>query len=74
LPLLSMFSDQNREDETELSEENSIRYDCRETQRILSGLGIECALLDGELLTRYQDYFRRSGFVREPDHYQEQLF
>lgn len=70
LPLLSMFSDQNREDEAELLAEDAIRYDCSETHDVLSKLGIECALLDGELLTRYQAYFKRSGFVREPEYYQ----
>ena len=69
LPLLSMFSEQNRDDETELLEENTIRYDCSETQGVLSMLGIEYALLDGELLMRYQAYFKRSGFVLEPEQY-----
>lgn len=69
-PLLSMFSDQNRNDEADVLEENDIRYDCSETQGVLSKLGIECALLDGELLARYQTYFKRSGFVRDPQHYQ----
>jgi myxalamid-type nonribosomal peptide synthetase MxaA len=70
LPLLSMFSDQNREDEAELLAEDAIRYDCSETHDVLSKLGIECALLDGELFTRYQAYFKCSGFVREPEYYQ----
>ncbi len=74
LPLLSIFPDQNQDDETELLEENTIRYDCSETQAVLSKLGIECALLEDELLTRYQAYFKRSGFVREPDYYKEKLF
>lgn len=74
LPLLSMFSNQNQDDDTELLEENTIRYDCNETQTVLSKLGIECVLLDGELLTRYQAYFKRSGFVLEPNHYKEKLF
>ncbi|WP_340123341.1 amino acid adenylation domain-containing protein [Methylobacter svalbardensis] len=69
LPLLSMFSDQNREGEAELLAEDAIRYDCSETHSVLSKLGIECALLDDELLTRYQAYFKRSGFVLEPEHY-----
>jgi len=74
LPLLSMFSEQNQEDETELLEENTIRYDCSETQGVLSKLGIECVLMNGELLTRYQAYFKRSGFVLDPGHYQQKLF
>jgi myxalamid-type nonribosomal peptide synthetase MxaA len=69
LPLLSMFSEQNPDDETALSEDNTIRYDCSETQALLSLLGIDCALVDGELLKRYQAYFKRSGFVLEPEHY-----
>jgi myxalamid-type nonribosomal peptide synthetase MxaA len=69
LPLLSMFSEQNLEDETALSEESTIGYACNETQAALSKLGIECALLDGELLMRYQAYFKRSGFVPEPEYY-----
>ncbi len=73
LPLLSMFSEQNLEDETELSEENTIGYACHETQAVLSTLGVECALLDGELLMRYQAYFKRSGFVPEPEYYQQKL-
>ncbi|MFI3156482.1 MAG: amino acid adenylation domain-containing protein [Methylococcaceae bacterium] len=73
-PLLSMFSDRNRDDDKALLEENTVRYDCGETQAVLSTLGIECALLDGELLTRYQAYFKRSGFVLEPEHYQQKLF
>jgi myxalamid-type nonribosomal peptide synthetase MxaA len=66
LPLLPMFSGQSQD---ELLEEDAIRYDCSETQGVLSMLGIECALLDGELLARYQAYFKRSGFVLEPEHY-----
>lgn len=65
-PLLAMFAEQNQDDELE---ENAIKYDCRETQTVLSGLGIECPLMDGELLARYQDYFKSSGFVREPEYY-----
>ncbi len=74
LPLLSMFSEQNQDDRTELLEEDAIRYDCSETQAVLSKLGIECALLEAELLTRYQAYFKRSGFILEPEHYQQKLF
>ncbi|MCK9397696.1 MAG: thioester reductase domain-containing protein, partial [Methylobacter sp.] len=74
LPLLSMFSDQSQDDETELLEENAIRYDCSETQSALSKIGVECVLLEGELLMRYQAYFKRSGFVLEPEHYSEKLF
>jgi amino acid adenylation domain-containing protein/thioester reductase-like protein len=74
LPLLSMFSDQIRNGQTELLEEDAIRYDCTETQAVLSMLGIECALLDGELLARYQAYFKHSGFVLEPANYQRKLF
>jgi myxalamid-type nonribosomal peptide synthetase MxaA len=70
LPLLTVFSEQNRDDEAMLLEENAIRYDCSETQAVLSELGIECALMDGELLARYQAYFKNSGFVREPEYYQ----
>ena len=40
-------------------------YACSETQG---------ALVDGELLTRYQFYFKRSEFILEPDHYKEKLF
>jgi amino acid adenylation domain-containing protein/thioester reductase-like protein len=68
-PLLSLFSDQSRGDGTESLEENSVRYDCHETQSFLSKIGIECVLLDSELLTRYQAYFKRSGFISEPEHY-----
>lgn len=73
LPLLSMFSAQEEDDRTELPEENTIRYDCSETQEVLSKLGIDCALLEDELLTRYQAYFKRSGFILEPEHYQQKL-
>ncbi|MGZ4956213.1 MAG: non-ribosomal peptide synthetase family protein, partial [Methylobacter sp.] len=73
-PLLSMFSEQSRDDEAELSEQNTVRYDCSETQNILSKLGIECVPLEGELLARYQAYFKRSGFVREPEYYSGKLF
>lgn len=72
LPLLPVFSVQNQDEQA--SEEDNIRYDCSETQGVLSKLGIECAMLDGELLARYQNYFRRSGFVQEPEHYKEKLF
>lgn len=68
-PLLAMFSDQDRDDQAIL-EENAIRYDCSDTQAALSKLGIECTLMDGELLTRYQAYFKNSGFVLEPEYYQ----
>jgi thioester reductase-like protein len=69
LPLLSMFSEQSPDDQTELLEENTIRYDCSETQDVLSKLGIGCVLVDGELVARYQGYFKRCGFVLEPEHY-----
>ncbi len=70
LPLLSMVSDQNQNDETELLQENTIRYDCSETQSVLLILGIESPLLDDSLLTRYQTYFMRCGFISAPDCYQ----
>ncbi|MGZ4969988.1 MAG: amino acid adenylation domain-containing protein [Methylobacter sp.] len=73
-PLLPMFSDRVQDDEMEFLEENTIRYDCSETQSVLLKLGIECALLDDELLARYQTYFNRCGFVREPEYYKEKLF
>lgn len=67
-PLLPMFSAQNQDDEMELLEENAIHYDCRETQSVLSTLGIECPLLGGELLTHYQTHFVRCGFLSPPDY------
>lgn len=70
-PLLPMFSEQSQDDEVALSEQNTIRYDCSDTQNALSKLGIECVHFGDELLTRYQSYFKRSGFVMEPGYYQE---
>ena len=74
LPFLSMFSEQGRdEDQSELAEEPIVRYDCGVTRAVLSKLGIDCALLDSGLLARYQEYFLRSGFILEPEHYNGEL-
>ncbi len=67
LPVLSMFSEPDSDDQGEASEENPIRYDCSATQAVLSRLGIDCPVLDGAVLTRYQAYFEDSGFVRKPE-------
>jgi myxalamid-type nonribosomal peptide synthetase MxaA len=68
-PLLTLFAGRNRDDGAELLEKNTIHYDCSETQGILSKLGIECALIDGELLACYQAYLMRNGFIRDPEYY-----
>jgi myxalamid-type nonribosomal peptide synthetase MxaA len=65
LPLLTLFVGRNKGAETE----NTIHYDCSETQGILSKLGIECALMDGALLACYQAYLMRNGFIRDPEYY-----
>ncbi|MGZ5050161.1 MAG: non-ribosomal peptide synthetase family protein [Methylobacter sp.] len=71
LPLLPMFPSQDRDDGEALPERNAVRYGCSETQAVLSNLGIECALMDDGLLARYQGYFTRSGFIREPGFYSQ---
>ncbi|WP_292436312.1 non-ribosomal peptide synthetase [Methylobacter sp.] len=65
--LLPMFAEQIHDGNTQLPEDETPQYDSLATHKALSALNVECALLDRDIMARYQGYFVRSGFVADPD-------
>jgi hypothetical protein len=41
-------------------------FDCRNTTEVLSGTGISCPQVDGELMESYLAYLVRTGFLDSP--------
>jgi myxalamid-type nonribosomal peptide synthetase MxaA len=64
--LLPMFAEQIENGNAQLPEDETPQYDSRTTHKALLALSVECALLDRDIMARYQGYFIRSGFVTVP--------
>ncbi len=61
--LLPTFFEQLRNGNTQLSDDEGLLYDCRETHQALSELGQECEEIGRNVMVLYQAYFVRSGFL-----------
>ncbi|WP_415878280.1 amino acid adenylation domain-containing protein [Methylomonas sp. TEB] len=61
--LLPTFFEQLSNENTQLLVSEDLLYDCRETHNVLSALGVECKPIGHDVITGYQKYLIRSGFL-----------